>query len=89
MRIAAAWGQQADQLRITTWGSSGCPSLPDVVERTGNRIEVTTVEYNPHGDGCNADASPTTSVIKVPAGIDRSTDVTVVVDGTELLVTRR
>ncbi|MBC9819690.1 hypothetical protein [Terrabacter sp. MAHUQ-38] len=60
-----------------------------MVERTGNRIEVTTVEYNPRDDGCNADASPATSVIKVPAGTDRSTDVTVVVDGTEVVVARR
>ncbi|KRF41947.1 hypothetical protein ASH01_17865 [Terrabacter sp. Soil811] len=59
-----------------------------MVETQDDRIEITTVVYNAHGGGCNADASPTTSVVRVPAGIDTSSRVAVVIDGTELVLAK-
>ncbi len=87
-QVAAGWDSQPGRLRVTTWGSSGCPNLPDVVEAQDGRIEVTTVEYHPQGGGCTADASPTTSVARVPPGVDTPSRVTVVIDGTALVITK-
>ena len=87
-QVAAGWDSQPGRLRVTTWGSSGCPNLPDVVEAQDGRIEITTVEYHPQGGGCTADASPTTSVVRVPPGTDPPSRVTVVIDGTALVITK-
>jgi hypothetical protein len=70
-------------MAVVTWGSSGCPLLPDRLDEVGGNALTVTVKADIPGMGaCTTDAAPTTSVIEVPAALDLSAQVTVtIIDG--------
>jgi hypothetical protein len=76
----ATWAQ-ADQIYVTTWGSSSCPMLPTSVNADGaHEVRIKTAE---HGEGnCTADAAATTSTVRLPAETDDTAALTIDVDGT-------
>jgi hypothetical protein len=65
-------------------GSSGCPGLPNRLDvPSSNALRVTVKADLPAMASCPADSAPTTSVIRVPAALDLSAQVTVtIIDGT-------
>src|ERR1039457_3430563 len=71
------------RMAVVTWGSSGCPLLPDRLDVVGGNALTVTVKADIPGMGaCTTDAAPTTSVIEVPAALDLSAQVTVtIIDG--------
>jgi hypothetical protein len=75
---AAVWAD-GDQIAVVTWGSSGCPRLPNRVNvAQKNTIEVTIGELHPPpGVACPMDSTPTTSIIAVPQGINPAQQVDV------------
>ena len=68
------------QLAMVTWGSSGCPGLPDRLDVASNNQLTVTVQQNPPSGPCTADLAATTSVIKVPAALDLAAQVTVTIE---------
>jgi hypothetical protein len=75
----AVWWS-TDEIAMVTWGSSGCPDLPTrLAVPAGNRLTVTAQLYDPSHASCSADLAPTTSIIKVPAALTRTEDVTVTI----------
>ena len=86
--VTAAWGEPG-QLRIVTWGSSGCPELPDSVRGTAHAIIVTTQALNPSGGGCTGDASAATSTVAVPAEVDPTRSVAITINGTTITLPGR
>lgn len=79
----AVW-MTSSEMAVITWGSSGCPDLPIRLDvPASNRLTVIAKAYDPSSASCPADLAPTTSVIKVPAVLTFTEDVTVtIVDGT-------
>jgi hypothetical protein len=78
----ATWGDRGTLL-VVTWGSSRCPRLPVSVELADpHTVVVVTDLYRPGGP-CTRDFVPTTAVVEVPDGLDRTNPVTVVLDGVE------
>ncbi len=86
--VTAAWGGPG-QLRIVTWGSSGCPELPDSVSGTGHTMTVTTKALNPSGGGCTGDAAAATSTVAVPAEVDPTRSVAITINGTTITLPGR
>lgn len=84
----AAWGGPG-QLRIVTWGSSGCPELPDSVSGTAHTITVKTKALNPSGGGCTGDAAAATSVVAEPTNVDSESPVTVLIGTTKVTLAAR
>lgn len=81
LRDDAVWGA-AGQMKVSTWGSSGCPDLPTRLDvPASNVLRVTVKSYNPSGGPCLTDLAPTTSILRVPAAIDAAQGVTVSVVG--------
>jgi hypothetical protein len=75
----AVW-MTSGEIAVVTWGSSGCPDLPTrLAVPAGNRLNVTAELYDPSHVSCSADLTPTTSVIKVPAALSLTEDVTVTI----------
>jgi hypothetical protein len=69
-----------EEMAVVTWGSSGCPDLPTrMTVPASNRLTVTAEPYDPSNSSCPADLAPTTSVIKVPAALSLTDDVTVTI----------
>jgi hypothetical protein len=76
----AAWTGVEGLLYVFTWGSSSCPTLAArdaTVEHTrgpaGYRDAVIVELIEPSsGRPCTADLAPTTSIVKVPDGIDNN-----------------
>ena len=70
-------------MAIVTWGSSGCPGLPDRLDvPTSSQLTVTVKADLPAMASCPADLAPTTSVIQVPSTLSRTGQVSVtIVDG--------
>ncbi|MEN2738482.1 hypothetical protein ABCS02_11875 [Microbacterium sp. X-17] len=78
--VGAAWLDGGSMVGIVTWGSSSCvPTAGDVAYSGG----VLTVELvgPPAGTACTMDYGPRATPVSVPAGIDASKDVRVVVTG--------
>ena len=73
----------AGRMAIVTWGSSGCPGLPDRLDvPTSSQLTVTVKADLPAMASCPADLAPTTSVIQVPSTLSRTGQVSVtIVDG--------
>jgi hypothetical protein len=75
----AVW-MPSGEIAVVTWGSSGCPDLPTrLAVPTRNRLDVTAEPYDPSHASCPADLAPTTSIIKVPAALSLTEDVTVTI----------
>ncbi|MCB7135282.1 hypothetical protein [Cellulosimicrobium marinum] len=74
----AAWSAEPGLLYVVTFGSSSCPLVaePDAAVRGGE--VVVTFEEIPGGTPCTMDLAPATSVTAVPADVDSSAEVTVV-----------
>jgi hypothetical protein len=69
----------AGRMAVMTLGSSSCPVLPVRLDvPASNRLTV-TVQASSSGP-CTADLAATTSVIKVPAALDVTDDVTVTIN---------
>jgi hypothetical protein len=72
----------AGHLEVVTWGSSGCPRLPDrLVTPTADALSI-SMSYGapPAGSSCPADLAPTTSVIQIPGTVDLTQTITVTLD---------
>jgi hypothetical protein len=67
------------QLAVVTWGSSGCPGLPDRLDVPSPDQLTVTVQQNPPDGSCTADLAATTSVVKVPATLVLGAPVTVTI----------
>lgn len=79
LRDDAVW-TTAGRMAVATWGSSGCPGLPVRLDvPASNLLTVTVKSSTPSFSSCPADLGPTTSVIKVPAALDVTDDVTVTI----------
>ena len=80
----AVW-MTSSEMAVVDWGSSGRPNLPTkLAVPASDHLTVTTTLYNPTSSSCTADAAPTTSIIKVPAALSHTEDVTVpILDGIE------
>jgi hypothetical protein len=74
----------AGHLEVVTWGSSGCPRLPDRL-LTPTAVAVSISMSNgaaPAGSSCTADLAPTTSLIQIPGTVDLGQTITVtIMDG--------
>ncbi len=87
-----AWDLAGKYLLVTTYGSSGCPNTIDRVIRAGDqRLEFATGDTaaslaTTTPRTCTADLAPFTSSVVVPAGISRTESLTVVFQGTEIVV---
>lgn len=64
----AYWAEGRARLLVVTWGSSGCPPVPqslEVVDPT-----TLTLDFAPHpAEFCTADFAPTTHVFATPDGV--------------------
>ncbi|QGQ20715.1 hypothetical protein GC089_17890 [Cellulomonas sp. JZ18] len=75
------------RIRVVTWGSSTCPTLPDQVvwDEAAQVLRVTLTDATAYGDrACTADIAPTTSVVALPEGSPDATSLTVEVAGERL-----
>lgn len=81
-KATAVW-VTSSEMAVVDWGSSGCPNLPSkLAVPASDQLAVTTTLYNPSSATCTADAAPTTSIIKVPAALSLTENVTVtILDG--------
>ena len=71
----------AGRMAVVTSGSSSCPGLPIRLDVRANNLLTVTVKA-PSSGPCTADLTATTSVIKVPAALDVTKNVTVtIIDG--------
>lgn len=74
---------EGGELLVVTYGSSRCPQLPASVQWTGpETLTMTTRMYRPCGP-CTRDFVPTTSVVRLPDGVDFDAVRRVVIDGQE------
>ena len=82
---SAGWLNNGNRIAIVLAGSSSCPSFPssiEVVDKHRMKIGVSTRG----GPNCTADLAPRTYVIRTPAEIDTSSDVTIEYDGSSDLL---
>jgi hypothetical protein len=81
VRDDAVWAT-AGRMAVVTFGSSGCPGLPERLDVPRSNLLTVTVKA-PDSGPCTADLAPTTSVIEVPKALDVTQGVTVtIIDGT-------
>jgi hypothetical protein len=78
-RAAVAW-VAADQIAVTTFGSSSCPKRPVKIERENDHRVRVRVRRTERANGCNADLSPTTSNVRLPRGLATDAPLEVVID---------
>jgi hypothetical protein len=73
-----------------TWGSSSCPHLPTSVraDRPGQLL-ISTAGDLYSGGMCTADLSVTTSIVRLPAGIDSSRRLAVQINKTRVTLPAR
>jgi hypothetical protein len=84
----AAWAD-AHSLYVVTWGSGSCPLTPTSVSvANARKVVIRTVEHAflKGTTACSDDLRESTSVVRLPATIDSSTSVRVVVDGYSMRV---
>ena len=69
----------AGHLEVVTWGSSGCPRLPDRLDTpTADALSISMSNgAAPPGSSCTADLAPTTSLIQIPGTLDLEQTITV------------
>jgi hypothetical protein len=80
VRDDAVWAT-AGRMAVVTFGSSGCPGLPERLDVPRSNLLTVTVKA-PDSGPCTADLAPTTSVIEVPKALDVTQGVTVtIIDG--------
>lgn len=79
---AAAW-TTGGELAITTWGSGSCPYLVESLDVVGPQQLRAVIEPSPDGP-CTTDFGPTTSVVRLPAGINASQPIQLEVRAAEL-----
>jgi hypothetical protein len=71
----------AGRMAMVTSGSSTCPGLPIRLDVPASNLLTVTVKPLSSGP-CTADLTATTSVIKIPAALDVTKNVTVtIIDG--------
>lgn len=77
------------RVRVVTWGSSTCPTLPDQVvwDEAAQVLRVTLTDATAYGDrACTTDVAPTTSVVALPEGSPDASGLTVEIAGERLTV---
>lgn len=85
-RIPKSWAAWAGpgSIYVMTWGSSSCPKIPPSVKATDdNQVVIHTIEHHFHsGDtACTGDLAVTTSVVRLPSGVDATHALVVQIDG--------
>jgi hypothetical protein len=88
-RPSAAWAGPTS-IYLMTWGSSSCPHLPTSVraDRPGQLL-ISTAGDLYSGGMCTADLSVTTSIVRLPAGIDSSRRLAVQINKTRVTLPAR
>ena len=81
-RPYATWGEEGTLL-VVTWGTSRCPQLPVSVKVSDPQTVMIGTELYRPGGPCARDFVPTTAVVAIPEGVDRSATVRVRVDDVE------
>ncbi len=71
--------ENAHQLAVVTYGSSGCPLLPVSVGAAGNLVVIIVGATVSADSPCLADNAASTSLVPVPKTIDVSQPVVVVI----------
>lgn len=73
-----SWVGDGEQLSVTTYGSSSCPTGPSNVEVVGEQeLRVRIEERFPDRDPCTADMAVSSAVIDLPRGISADEELTV------------
>lgn len=80
VELDAAWLDDGRAIGIVTQGSSSC--IPAAGEPTFANGVLTVELTDPEGEKCTADLAPRASVVTLPAGIDPTQDLEIVVTGT-------
>lgn len=78
----AAWLDEGRLIGIVTYGSSSCVPVAEAATVDDDVITVAFME-EPADRACTADMAPRVTIVGVPAGVDVTDDVTVVVEGTD------
>jgi hypothetical protein len=84
---AAAW-TTSGELAITTWGSGSCPYLVESLEVVGPQQLHAVIEPIPDRP-CTMDLGPTTSVVRLPVGVNPDQPIRLDVRDAELLLPPR
>lgn len=79
LELEAAWLDNGRMVALVTWGSSSCVPVVEKVTETGQTVRVTLDAGDPT-QVCTADYAPRASLVALPAGVDPTQNV-------ELLVT--
>lgn len=87
-RPYATWGE-AGTLLVVTWGSSRCPQLPISVEVSDAHTVIIRTELYRPGGPCPRDFVPTTGIVAIPDGLERTATVRVRVDDVETVLAPR
>ena len=73
-----SWAGDGEQLSVTTYGSSSCPTGPSDVEVVGEQELRVRIEARfPDRDPCTADMAVSSAVIELPRGISADEELTV------------
>lgn len=73
-----SWTGDGDELSVTTYGSSSCPTGPSDVEVIGEQeLRVRIEEEFPDRDPCTADMAVFSAVVDLPRGISADEELTV------------
>lgn len=77
--LHAAWLDAGRAVGIVTYGSSTCLPVVDDIEGEGSSITVTIAE--PEDKPCTMDYVPRATYVALPAGVDITDDLTIVLTG--------
>lgn len=76
--VEAAWLDDGRMVAVVTWGSSSC--VPTATDITADGQTVTVTLSEEYGDQiCTADLAPRASLVALPAGIDPTRDIDLIV----------
>ncbi|WP_309133604.1 hypothetical protein [Cellulomonas sp.] len=87
--VAVVADEDPRRVRVVTWGSSSCPTLPDDVlwDEAAEVLRVTLTDATAYGDrACTTDMAPTTSVVELPDEAPDASGLSVEVAGETLTV---
>lgn len=93
-RLEEPWAMWAmpGSIYVMTWGSGSCPNIPSTVDAVdANHVVIKTTEHDFYktDNACTGDMAVTTSVVRLPSGLDTTRALVVQIDGSSTKLAAR